>query len=474
MPPDELDQEPLFFSRNDHLKTHESPYYIDSHALTMRLPINQGLRLMENFSYLLVFATVALSILFMMRKGLLTGIFLFPLAYLLFTVPKFLFLTNTFNLAEACDLVYTLPRIDLYDVSLSISLISIFCLCVMGGYMATDRTDKRVETLLPERTYLIWPILLLILPMSGICYYVAVQNLAIDLSDQLVAKRTIIDPDADGVGLGYCALKAAFIASGPVFLCLLSEKNSRWLQCACGLSGLVYVFYCFTLSYRTGIIILFLDIVVFLGLSGRLNRLYLAIATVLPLIANWVILALRDQVETTSIMYTTFLKRYFLDVEKVAFILDYKKSCGLPSFFGNSLDDLVFFSTARDSIDGNLHRFIGSEIMLEAENGIPPSIVGEAILYLGPGALCIIGVLVGMACARIKDWAAVTSNPTVRLIAVLVLVRVNFFLVNSDSVSALLKVALDLALLLATLSLYRFLGARNSNAQTSEALLPLP
>ena len=85
-----------------------------------------------------------------------------------------------------------------------------------------------------------------------------------------------------------------------------------------------------------------------------------------------------------------FLRRYFFDVEKVSLIFEYSKlTCGQEF-------NLLYFCIDNFNIPGNIHRFIGEDIIGISNLGVPPNIVGEIILRLGPLALFIIAPLLGV------------------------------------------------------------------------------
>lgn len=222
-----------------------------------------------------------------------------------------------------------------------------------------------------------------------------------------------------------------------------SRSAFTWLYFFFLLSCMVFLLS----GQRAGIALLIVEVILVKQLhSGPPTRAAMVALLIFSIAANFLMLLARG-IENASIAFYIF-RRYFFDFEKTS---------GLLAYVVPNAVDWVQVTTRGGMTtlpDGNLHHVIGSEIF-GTESGVPPSLLGELILYLGPACVFPVALILAVWVRRL-EWAAGRSSvsPFARLVTVILLAKVYVFWLNSDSIGMLKRFALDFSLCLLALGLY--------------------
>jgi len=275
---------------------------------------------------------------------------------------------------------------------------------------------------------------------------------AADISfDNLFAKRELVQ---DGERTFAWALqKIAQVVKAGFYLLLLATlttRDSRYLRPLLLLAALSAIVYMIS-SQRSGILILALETGLALQLAGVLRARYLLILAGGFALLNIAILSARAAETAQSLYWTDLIyRRYFFDLEKIAALIEYFVADPLYRFesFG------ILASGAADiDITYSSHFFLADQVF-GIGGGVPPSILGEMIIYAGPVwivplTLCLTAGLI--ACERLAQDA---HRPLMQLILVVILSKLYFLTLNSDTLSSINRIVLDLVLLWAGLAAY--------------------
>lgn len=382
-----------------------------------------------------------------------------------------------FWLSAAVFLVYILPKFVIYlmtgdDVFLpgtavlsqntanaAVVCITVFMATILVCYFAASvvwpegsacvMMDRPVD---PDNAAIVG--LWLFVPIFGLsfCAYWIVAEVSFD---NLFAKRELI---LDGERTVAWALqKIAQVVKAGLYLALLATltmrdgRYNRHVFLLASLSVLVFL----VSSQRSGILVLALEIALVFQIAGIMKpRHYLLLAGSF-VVLNIAILSARA-LDTAQAMYWSDLiyRRYFFDLEKIAALIEYFVSDPLYRF--DSLGILVAGSNGMRP-DYATHHFLGEQVFGVA-SGVPPSVLGEMIIYGGPISI----VPATAALTTIVIWferrSRATGSPIVQLVLVVVLSKLYFLTLNSDFSSSINRIVLDLALLATGLAGYALVG----------------
>ncbi|WP_375260297.1 hypothetical protein [Palleronia sp.] len=307
----------------------------------------------------------------------------------------------------------------------------------------------------------------LFVPIFGLsfcAYWIAAQV----SFDNLFAKRELI-LDGDRT-VAWALQKIAQVVKAGLYLALLATltvrdgRYNRHVLFLGALSVLVYV----VSSQRSGILVLALEIALVFQIAGIMKpRHYLILAGSFVAL-NIAILSARA-LDTAQAMYWSDMiyRRYFFDLEKIAALIEYFVSDPLYRF--DSLGILVAGSNGIRP-DYATHHFLGEQVFGVA-SGVPPSVLGEMIIYGGPISI----VPVTAALTAIVIWfercGRATGNPIMQLVLVVVLSKLYFLTLNSDFSSSINRIVLDLALLGTGLAGYALVGGRIDNGTATRRII---
>lgn len=283
----------------------------------------------------------------------------------------------------------------------------------------------------------------LFVPIFGVSF--SAYWIAAEVSvDNLFAKRELI-LDGDRT-VAWALQKIAQIVKGGLYLALLATlsvrdgRYNRHVLVLAALSVLVYL----VSSQRSGILILALEIALVFQIAGIMRpRHYLVLAGGFAAL-NIAILSARA-LDTANAMYWSDLiyRRYFFDLEKIAALIEYFVSDPLYRF--DSFGILVSGSNGIRP-DYGTHHFLGEQVFGIA-SGVPPSVLGEMIIYAGPISIVPLTAALTVSLIWCERRSRMTANPIVQLVLVVLLSKLYFLTLNSDAASSLNRIVLDLALL---------------------------
>ena len=284
--------------------------------------------------------------------------------------------------------------------------------------------------------------LYIVLPISLVAILIYFSATGVSL-DALISKR---DWGTEGAGLlAYVSQKAAQFAKVGFFVSVLgilaSNGVSRRWQMQLVAFSLLLVLVFLSSSQRAGVFLLVIMFILILHVVGRLKIRHIVITLVLFLLANSAILASRfvDGFEGLN-FFEIFIRRYFFELEKISAIFEYSVSDGMYLF--SPISGIFSVSTA-EIPDMNIHYFIGSKMFGLPNLGIPPSVLGEIILFWGPIYVFPVTLLIALALARLERALVETRSINVKLILVVFLANSYFLLLNSDSLSLLRRLIFD-------------------------------
>jgi hypothetical protein len=131
-------------------------------------------------------------------------------------------------------------------------------------------------------------------------------------------------------------------------------------------------------------------------------------------------------------------------LEKISAIFEYSVSD--TAYLFSPLSGVFATSTAQYP-DYNIHYFIGAEMFGLANLGVPPSILGEIILYLGPIFVFPVTFIIALFLARMERLLVQTPSIFLKLFLLLLLANSYFLLLNSDMLSLIKRTIFDSAFL---------------------------
>jgi hypothetical protein len=206
---------------------------------------------------------------------------------------------------------------------------------------------------------------------------------------------------------------------------------------------------------RSGIFITILELSIVLSVVGTINFRVMALLMLGFLVANVGILSVRFAgLEEVSII-ELFLRRYFFDIEKIAGIYSYiKYSPPIPA-------------------GENLHFFIGGEIF-NTHAGVPPSFLGEVIIYFGVWFVIPATFLAALLAKRVEILIRDNRSPLITMVAVIVLSHWIYFSLNSDVFSFLKRATFDVCLLLMGYFLFAASIQNRSKSNDLKDVVALP
>lgn len=269
---------------------------------------------------------------------------------------------------------------------------------------------------------------------------------------------------SDGLPTAYVLQKTAQIAKVAVYVFFvrlvadpspLSRQSQALLGAALMLTVLVFVLS----GHRSGVFILLLQLLLIFQYRGAVSGRYLLIGLGVFLTVNVAILFVRDTPENTEFQLVNLLRRYFFEMEKITGLLMVAETYGQPlsspwAVVGNVATDV--------DIQGSLHRFLGNDV-LQSISAVPPTVLGEALLYWGGVFILPMAVLLGHAARLVETWSALARNPWCVVIGTMLTATGAFLLLNTDVMGFLKRAVFELGLIVAawiSLWLYRRVAER--------------
>ena len=223
---------------------------------------------------------------------------------------------------------------------------------------------------------------------------------------------------------------------------------------------------------RSGIGLVLLQVLICFQVVGILNARSIAITGVVFAAVNAVVLAARltgTRASQSSGFAETILRRYFFDVEKIAGILEFS-SVGRAYLTQPSLVFSDFSS--RPELNQDLHLFLG-EYAFGINSGVPPTVLGDIVFNFGGAWVIPLTIVLTGIVIAVERWANRTNDPRGKLALIASLATAYFFLLNSDVIATINRMALESAFLVAAIALGMFFKPI-SQMGTASALRPPP
>lgn len=421
----------------------------------------------------------------MFDGSVITLVVLYICAFMAYALMHGRVSMNFFWLSAAVFFVYILPKFAAYlvtgdDVFLpgtavlgqnsanaAVVCITAFMATIVACYFVASLTSPGV----PPRPEMDRPVdpdqaasigIWLFVPAFGVSFF-AYWIAAEVTFDNLFAKRELIV--GGELTVAWALQKIAQVVKAGLYLALLATltvrdgRYNRHVFVLAMLSVLVYL----VSSQRSGILILALEIALVFQVAGIMKpRHYLVLAGSFAAL-NIAILSARA-LDTANAMYWSDLiyRRYFFDLEKIAALIEYFVSDPLYRF-----DSLGILVSGSNGIlpDYATHHFLGEQVFGIA-SGVPPSVLGEMIIYAGPISIVPLTAALTAALIWCERRCRATANPVFQLVLVVLLSKLYFLTLNSDSVSSVNRIVLDLALLGTGLCGYVLAGGRIGRSPT--------
>lgn len=243
----------------------------------------------------------------------------------------------------------------------------------------------------------------------------------------------------------YYVQKVGFFVKIPFYIALLKliivgrieSRSDLWIL-------VLATAFCFALfmfsGQRSGIFLTILELLTALLVAGKLRMKIILVMGGFFIFANAAILTVRFADAGQLAFYELVLRRYFFDFEKVAGIISLWIH---HSAYETGLLPLFFSVSEPIHIDGNIHFIIG-EMAFGFSGGIPPSILGEILIYLGGWAIIPATLICTLIYRKVEGLMLYTSSPAIAVIAIILCSHFTYFALNSDLLSFLKRSALDL------------------------------
>lgn len=373
------------------------------------------------------------------------------------TVTNFIFLTLVFPklvgyLIFGNDIFLSIGAITnnssaqsaFYLIFLFVCVINIAYIIARPAGKATINSAGNYTTVADRKAvkfFCVFVIIPVSLASLGIYFFYAGVSI-----ESLIVKRDWAA--ADGGSLAYISQKLAQFAKIGFLLTALGiisdPANSRkwmWLLVIFSLIlGIVFL----TSSQRSGVFMLLLQLVMVFQLIGKLKVKFLLVVGGIFLAANLLILTARFTNGLEGLNYfELFVRRYFFELEKIAGIFDFSVK-GLEYIQSPAMGLFSISDAALPTY--NVHYYIGTEVFGHERSGVPPSILGEIILYVGAIFVVPITFLMTSFLARVERKTARDNRPGYRLFSIVLLSDSYFLLLNSDILSLVKRLAFDTVL----------------------------
>lgn len=252
----------------------------------------------------------------------------------------------------------------------------------------------------------------------------------------------------DDTQLVYIAQKAAQGAKCVVYLYLAKLLVEGWpLRARSNLLFFISIaltlFAFVAVGQRSGIFLLLLQTAFLLQARKRLSLRTVLIGIGMFLILSIMIVMMRDTTENTGFVFVNLMRRYFFEIEKLSGIAMVVEASGADI---GSLWALIVQVSHVAVSPGNLHEYLGYEV-LGSTSAVPPTVVGEAWLFLGAASILPLGFLLGAVARAAERLLHTAKNPVILILASTVLALASFFLLNTDTLSFLKRFLQELVLM---------------------------
>lgn len=181
-------------------------------------------------------------------------------------------------------------------------------------------------------------------------------------------------------------------------------------------------------GHRSGIIILFLQIVLFSKYMGWIKNKHIIWAIIALVGLNIFILFFRESTENTQYQIINFLRRYFFEIEKISGLIMEDNLGQLITSPWMSLID----TSSQIHFTGSSHHYLGNHI-LQSKSAVGPTILGDIIIYLGSAFVFPLALLLGYIMRIIEKITFSSSNGLIVAIGITAISIGEFLLLNTDT-----------------------------------------
>lgn len=292
---------------------------------------------------------------------------------------------------------------------------------------------------------------LLPISLAMLLLYLVIVGVSLE---SIVAKREL--ESGATFGTTYIVQKLAQFSKVGFYLALLAmlcgnQTFKNWRVIFTVFFLLVMVVF-LTSSQRSGAILVMIQISLVLMVLGNLKTRQIAIIGGAFVALNLVILSSRfvNGLEELS-YFDIFVRRYFFELEKIAAIVRYSVDF---SVLHNSPIMALLSTSTNEPPDGNVHYFVAEKMFGLYNIGIPPSLLGEIILYFGPVFVFPVTFIITSCLIRIERFGYQTPNAKWKLFCITVLSCSYFLLLNSDVKSLFNRIILEGVFYFAALNVF--------------------
>ncbi|MCB1318402.1 MAG: hypothetical protein KDK27_20695, partial [Leptospiraceae bacterium] len=233
------------------------------------------------------------------------------------------------------------------------------------------------------------------------------------------------------------------------------------------ISFLLTAFVYMIAGQRSGLFIMIMQFLIVYSIRGdlKLGTMVKVGIVLFSLVAVVTVARLGDSLATEGLQNTIF-GRYFFDVEKIAGVIYF--AVGTDTYPYSPFHIMTEVSNS-PGFQPEFHRFIGESIF-NTRNGIPLSLLGEIIYFLGP-VFIVPASIVYSIFVRSMEYRIYASSATYfRLLLIVVLGNVYYFSLNANTFDLLKRLTLDLSYLFLAFLVFHIVDIfRNSRGRSAGA-----
>ena len=144
---------------------------------------------------------------------------------------------------------------------------------------------------------------------------------------------------------------------------------------------------------------------------------------------NVLILLTRDSPEQTQFALVNIFRRYFFEIEKISaltkVLYDYSDAVNNPW-------SVLISGPAPAPTTAGLHFYVGHDL-LKSHSAVPPTVLGEIIVWLGGVAVFPIAFIIGSLAHKVEKETFRARSPVLALTCLTVTAMGMFLLLNTDT-----------------------------------------
>jgi hypothetical protein len=267
-----------------------------------------------------------------------------------------------------------------------------------------------------------------------------------DVGGQVFHKTKLLT--ANGISHAYIMQKMVQIVKIGVYLYFLQIIASNTTQLPkrsivlFGIAIISTTFIFLISGHRSGIILLFIQVVLFSQYMGWICTKHLFFGVMLLVALNIFILLFREATESTEFYIVNLLRRYFFEIEKIAGLIRVTTD---NQTLTSPWDILDSFSL-KPSFEGSSYYYLGHKV-LNSKSAVGPTILGDVILYMGGIFILPMAIFLGYFIRMLEKISLLSSNPITIIMAITTVAVGEFILLNTDTWAFIKRIIFELGLL---------------------------